>query len=329
MATMTKTATPQRSADADIERVQKGTFVLNLTMGSIRTRAQVKRETVEKMAAVLNAPDPTTLDEMSSDAADEVTVRKELLKVPEVRDIISEIMGIRALIRRSALPVRFLKNGLYLFSAMRLEWVEGQLSAAQARVDDLLAALEVKWDDIMADEQKRLEPIGLWDARDYVPLSKIREATRLRYSWLQFDVPQELQKLNPKLFAAERAKAKEAWREMYSQIRLGYAEVLQDFVRKFRAALAPEDGSKPKVLQQRTVDNLTAFLTSYRLDDVTNFTELASMVDGLKATMRGVDAEVLRTEDAPRVRIAAEMAKLDTDLAALVVEQQRKVRLRD
>jgi hypothetical protein len=332
---------------AEADRLADATFVLNLSIGSIRTTARVKRERVVKMVEGLRErTEPETVEEMAKDAqddADEVRVSKELLQVEEVRALIQELVATRALIRQNAQPTKakgqsgeskrrlngFLKNGLYLYAATKVDWAEARLATAQERIDALLDALEPKWDGIIKADERRLAPLGLFDPRDYPTLASIREATRLRYSWFRFDVPVALASINKAVFDAEKVKAREMWQEMFDTIRLGYATTLQDFTAKLKASLVPGEDGKTRVLKQAGVDNMMAFLRDYRVQDVTGFEELAALVDRAKDAMRGVDAEVLRTEDKAAARVAQTMTEIGDLLVPLVMEQTRRVQLRD
>jgi hypothetical protein len=308
------------------ERVVEGTFVLSLTMGNIRTRAPVKREKVRKMADALRGTD-AELD--AGEGADELHVSKELLKVDEIKAIVGTIAGTRSLIRSNAAPCRFLKGGLYLYPVTRVEWVDEQIARATERIDALLDALEPRWAEIIEEEAKRLAPLGLFDPRDYPTLTSIREVTRIRHTWLRFEVPTALKGISQKLFDAEREKAKSMWQDAFDDIRLAYRETLADFVTKLRGALTPGEDGKTKVVRQASVDKMIEFLSTFRVQDVTGDRELAALVDKTKALMRGVDAEVLRSEDAAAARIAKGMSEINDALAPLVIEQTRKVRLRN
>lgn len=313
------------------EKVEAGTFILNLTKGSIRTSARVKRERVEKMAGALRESEPETVADMASEAADEIRVSKELLKVEEIRELIAELGSIGTLIRSKSLPGArsILKGGLYVYPYARIAWAERTIKAAQERIDTLLAALEPRYEAIVAEDEKRLAPLGLFDREDYPTLATIRERTRLRYSWLRFSVPGELRTLNPEAFAAEREKARAMWAQTAELVRLAQAERLEQFLAKLNDALSPGEDGRRKVLRQPTIDALSDWLREFDLDDVTNYDELRASVDKVKAALRGVDAEVLRTEERARERVAVTMQQIGQNLSGLVVEQQRRVRLKD
>lgn len=310
------------------ERVERGTFVLNLTINTIRTYAKVKGDKVEKMAEALRFSDPTTPAEMPN-GAKELHVSKDLLRVKEVSDLIMELENTRWLLRVNALPVKFLKGGLYLYPATKVEWVGVKVRESQVRIDTLLSALEAKWNEVLKEDERRLSPLGLFDPADYPTLAAIRSATRLQFSWMRFSVPTELANINQSVFEAEREKANGMWSEMVEQMRLSWATTLEDFVSRLKAALIPGEDGKKRVLKQAVVENAKQFLSGYRPQDVTGFEELAVLVDKAKAALEGVDAEVLRTEKNASDRVASTMREISFALGPLVIEQQRRVRLKD
>jgi hypothetical protein len=318
----TSTRKPEPATLTPTERVAEGTFVLNLTAHAIRTSARVKREQVIKMASALS-----TDEAAQREGADELYVSKELLRVPEVAAIIKQIEDTRWLIRSSALPVRFLKGGLYLYPVTKVEWVEGELARARVRISELFSALEPRWEEILREDEARLSPLGLFDPADYPTLSSIREATLIRHSWLRFEVPTSLKSISVAVFEAEREKAKAMWADAVDQIRSTYATTLNDFITRLKAAIIPsEDGTK-RILRQSVVERMKQFLSDYRLQDVTGFEELATLVDKAKAALDGIDAEVLRTETDARERVSVVMQEISAELEPLVDEVVRKVNI--
>ncbi len=302
-------------------RVAENTFVLNLTLGSIRTRARVRGDAVQKMAAAI-------VVEGEADG-DELHVSKELLRRPEVKAVVDELQDTRELVRRHAQPVKFLKGGLYLYAATQIAWVNERIKAAQERVDELLKELEEAWPVILEEDKKRLTPLGLYDARDYPTLAAVREAARIRYNWLRFETPTGLAKLSEALFEEEREKAKSMWAEVFDSIRAANIEATQGFVDGLLACLKPEEGTKARVLRQATVERFTEFLAEFRIKDVTGFEDLAKLVDRARSFMKGVDAEVLRTEGKAAERVAEGLAELRDALKPLAEEATRRVKLRE
>jgi hypothetical protein len=331
---MTTTLTDDEKA----QQITENSFVLNLTIGSIKRNARVRGEKVEKVAGALIEEErerekraPETAEEMveaAADGADEIRISKDLLKVAEVQQIVQQIIATRALIRRTAQPKAFLKGGMHLFSAARIEWVESEIKRASEAIAALLDSLEARWDAIIEEERARLTPLGLFDPRDYPTLASIREAVMPRYCWLQFDVPTRLRKLNPALFEAERAKARSAWAAYFDAIRLTYRETLQQFVATLADVLKPGEDGRRRTLRQASLDKMTDFLRTYRLQDITGDEELAALTDKALAVLNGVDAEVLRTEKRAAERVRAEMDSLREIIEPLVTEQQRRVVLK-
>jgi hypothetical protein len=334
---MTKIKTTTTTTDDEKAiRIAETTFVLNLTIGAIRQSAKVRQERVEVMAEALRlglpGREPETVEEMvESDGADELRVNKALLKVEEVQAIIREAESLRDTIRRNSLRSgkKFLKGGLYLYSSAMVEWAEAEVGRASDKIAELCTALEDKWPAILQDERRRLEPLGLFDPRDYPEPARIREAITPRLGWLAFEVPQRLAKLNKALFEAEKQKAKEAWAEMFDQIRATHAQAANAFLTQLAAALRPDDDGKRRVLRQKSLDRMMDFLRTYRLQDVTGWEELAAVTDKARDLLSGVDAEVLREEKRAAQRVLAGVETLMGEIAPLLEEAQRTLVLTD
>jgi hypothetical protein len=282
------------------------------------TKRKVKSETREKMLAAIDMEDAED---------DTIDVGKTLFKHPIIKSITSELNATRAAVKARALPIRFFKTGIYLFSAARVDAIEQFIAEAQARMSDLLDDLERSYDTIIEKDRKRLDK--MFDPGDYPPIAALRAKVRVKYHWAQFNSPTEMQGVSQVVIESERAKARAMWADTFDEIRAMQVSIVDEFVSGLQACLRPGEDGKKKVLKQARVDKMQTFLRDFSIDDVTGFEELAKLVGKAKGVLEGVDAEVIRTESGYRARLDKTLAEIKEDLKPLAIEATRRVKLDD
>lgn len=305
--------------------VETMTLVLSFSIGNIRKTAQVKREKVRTMEQAIREID-RAWDEPEEDV---INVSKELFDNPKVKALSDYLGATRAILRGGGQPVRFLRRGLYLYSLAKVEWAEAKIAEAQAEIDAQLAVLESEWADIIESERKRLEPLGLFDQSDYPSIARIREATRIKFTWARFSAPTgDLKGLPADLIRREREKAAAMWTDIADEIRVAHRQMMNDFVDGLLDTLRPGEDGKTRILRQARIERFAEFLRDFPLQNVTRDTELADLAEKARGLLRGVDAEVLRSEPKASRRVEEGLTSIQMELKALVVDAPRRVVLK-
>jgi hypothetical protein len=315
MATATQTAT---SDDVKLEISDKTLALMLTCRRGFGTKRQVKTEDREKMLAAIDMEDA---------ADDTIDVGKTLFKHPIIKSITSELNATRATVRARALPIRFFKTGIYLFSAARVDAIERFISEAQGRMNELLDDLERSYETIIEKDRERLGK--MFDPGDYPPIAALRAKVRVRYNWAQFNSPTEMQGVSEAVIESERQKARAMWADTFDEIRAMQVKIVDEFVGGLQACLRPGEDGKKKVLKQARVEKMQTFLRDFAIDDVTGFEELAKLVGKARVVLDGVDAEVIRTESGFRARLDKTLGEIKQDLKPLAIEATRRVKLDD
>jgi hypothetical protein len=311
-----------RKREAENEKLEIADRTLALMLTCRRgfgTKRKVKAETRKKMLAAVDIED---VDEET------INVGKTLFVHPTIKSITDELNAIRATVRARALPIRFFKKGIYLFSAGRVDATEAFIAEGQDRIGALLDELERDYPEIIAKDEARLGPVE-FDPGDYPPIAALRSKVRVTYRWAQFSAPTEMQGVSEAVIASEREKARALYVDAFDEIRAMQISIVEEFVSGLQACLRPGEDGKKRVLKQARVDKMQAFLRDFAIDNVTGFDELAKIVGKAKVVLDGVDAEVIRTEDGYRARLDKTLAEIKTDLKPLAIEATRRVKLDD
>lgn len=304
--------------------LQDNTMAIVLTVRRFGTRGRVKKESVKQMLDAI-AVDP------SRDGGDDdvIQVSKTLLEHELVSRISGELAQTRAGVRDRALPIKFLKRGIYLYPIVRMEAVESFLRQQEATIGALLDELEEEYPAIIEADRERLEPRGLFDPGDYPSIAALRAKVRVEHRWARFSAPTDIEGVPPEIIAAEREKARALWSETFESIRAMQCQVMSDFVDGLLATLRPGEDGKKKVLKQARVEKMQDFLRNFPLDNVTGYKQLEKLVGKARDVLEGVDAEVIRTEAGYRARLDKALGEVQGELKPLVVKATRRVRLKD
>jgi hypothetical protein len=119
---------------------------------------------------------------------------------------------------------------------------------------------------------------------------------------------------------SERTAAIEAWKDTLRLAGLAAVETLAK-------ALSPDPDGKRKKLYESNVENLKQYLDTFTNRDLASDIEYQkTVVEPLKAMMRGVSIEKLRESDNLKVEIAAKLEGIKKNASRLVQVTGRKIR---
>jgi hypothetical protein len=297
------------------EEVAKRVVCLRLSFSSFGVRRKVDPKTVVTR--------PT--EALKADAADSLHVGKDILQGECLREVRALTGEVRAFAIQKSVPARFLRGGMYLQSAAMLESLEQSLQQFQTKhallVDNVLRRYEDQGPGgLIAQAQARLEPIGLFDPKDYPAPSAVRSSYAMKWQWLEFAVPDRLKEINPALWEQEKEKAAAMWREAAAEIRGGLRDQLADLVRRLMLRLEPSEDGKKKALRADAFDAVQDFLSSFPFRDVTSDSDLGREVERLRGILRATDISDLKRYEGLRASLNTQFAPVASRLEELVEE---------
>lgn len=291
--------------------IRSKAICLNLTVSRLGTRRRVPSGMVE------------------ADVQD-----KTLLKVAKVildadaLDAVGRVDGqAKAWLYARALESPLFRAGIYLIPLGLVEEVDAKLKAVEAERATCIDAFLAMYDAIRDNARVRLA--GLFDPTDYPSVAAVRATFGMRWQWIGFDAPAQLESLNRELWQREREKAGAAWAEAADDIRLALRATCAELVAHLAERLQPAADGKRRVFRDSAVTNLTQFLDLFDKRDVTSDAELQALVGQARAILSGVDAEMLRGTDRFRSRMRDALLDVKTALDGLVQTGGRKISLAD
>jgi hypothetical protein len=151
----------------------------------------------------------------------------------------------------------------------------------------------------------------------------------LEWSFPAVEPPDDLVRLAPELYEAERARVAVRLEEA---VQLAEQAFLDEFARLVahlagRITGVGEDG-QPGVFRDSAIGNLTEFFDRFRSLDVRSNDRIDAPVAEAQRAVRGVGARDLRDGEGLRREVAARLTQVQTSLDAMLVDRPRRRILR-
>lgn len=252
-------------------------------------------------------------------------VSKQLLDSPELDAIKKADTKMRTWLYNTCLPydmgIQLLPVGLIETAQARM--LEYQQERA-ALVDSFVAAYPALCDNAASH-------LGsLYSTGDYPSVDAIRAKFIFEWQYISFGVPGQLKGISSALFQAEQEKAAKQMQTATDEITALMRTTLYEMVSHLQEKLTPGDDGKPRILRESAVKNLTDFLATFDMRNVTDDKELSAQVAKLRDLVGGTSATTLRSSDLFREKIRSGMEGITSALSGMVeVKAGRKFRNED
>ena len=255
-----------------------------------------------------------------------IKVHKTLLESKELDAIRKADGELRRYLYDICLPFDI---GIYLLPVKLVETVDAKLREYQGDRETLVENFLSAYPKLCKLAAENLR--SLYNPKDYPIESIVRSKFNFNWRLISFGTPEALKGISMAMFDAEREKAQKRMESAAEEITAVMRQTLADLVSHLRDRLTPGEDGKPKILRDTAVTNLTDFLKTFDLRNVTNDQELAETVSKCRKILGNVpDMEVLRNVSSLRSKVASDMTAVSAELDKLVTEKpSRKFRLDD
>lgn len=268
-----------------------------------------------------------------SNSAVEVDADKSLIKVSKTLLESKELDAIRKAdgeLRRYLYDICLpFDVGIYLLPIKLIATVEDRLRAYQGKREELVDAFLAAYPSLCTVAEENLR--SLYSARDYPSEAVVRSKFFFQWRYISFGTPEALKAISESMFENEREKAANRMEEASGEITAVMRATMAELVAHLRDRLTPGADGKPKILRDTAVTNLTDFLKTFDLRNVTNDEALAKTVADCKRILSDIpDVDILRNVASYRSKVQADMSAVSAELDKLVQEKpSRKFRLDD
>lgn len=253
-------------------------------------------------------------DVLNTDASkDRLKVSKTLLDSPEL-DAIKKADGkMRQWLYNTCLPFDM---GIMLLPVGLIEAAEEKMTTYKAERAALVETFISVYPSLQDAAAQSLG--SLFNATDYPTADEIRKRYTFDWQYTSFTVPGSLKNISAALFEAEKVKMQETIASATADITALMRETLHKLVGHLQERLAPGDEGKPKILKESAVKNLTEFLDTFDLRNVTGDKELAEQVAKARSLVSGTSATLLRSNDALKSTVLSGLDSIMDSLSGMV-----------
>lgn len=280
--------------------LDEGTVILNLDYGRIGNRQTVSSQT----------------DEISTEIDRKLLhLGVDLFDAPELRACHSFMAKLKRELRPYTVP-SFFRGGMMLVKVEAVKEVDDLLKQAQADFIPLVKAFAEVVDQRREESKVRLK--GAYNPKAYPTKGEVLTRFRIEYRWLSMATPTSLQKISMAIFDAEKSKAEDAIKAATAGITSLLAEEAKSLTDGLLEKLETGDDGKAKKLNQRRLDGITKFLSTFNLRNIGTSAELNAEVERMQKLLAGVDAKSLRSNDILRTTVQAGFAQVASELDKLI-----------
>jgi hypothetical protein len=257
---------------------------------------------------------------------DLIKVSKTLLESKELDAIRKADGELRRYLYDMCLPFDI---GIYLLPVKLIPMIDSKLRDYELKRRGLVSNFLSAYPSLCQTASENLR--SLYNPRDYPSAAIVANRFSFQWRYISFGTPEALKAISEGMFESEREKAAQRMEEASAEITAVMRSTMSELVSHLRDRLTPGADGKPKILRDTAITNLTDFLKTFDLRNVTNDDALAKTVADCKRILANVpDVDILRNVDSYRRKVQADMGAVSAELDKLVAEKpSRQFRLDD
>ena len=190
---------------------------------------------------------------------------------------------VKSWIIRQSVP-SFFQDGVYLFNIRQVEEVETFLRGKEEELRGKVEAFLKIYPQKIKDVEKRLGEH--FNPADYPTVKELRNRFRFSWQWVEFEVPKGLPN---KIFQAEKKKAEAMWSSAAEMIAQTLREAFRKLVAHAAEVLETDSEGRTKKFKDATFENITEFINTFKNRNLTNDSELETLVKKAQEVMKRID----------------------------------------
>lgn len=261
-------------------------------------------------------------DQVKVDAdPDAIHVSKELLDSKEYRAVWHHVGTVKSYLGTRCLP-SFFRRGFYLLPVELVSEVDTKLTEFRAEWDGLVKKFIRKYPNAIEAAKARLNK--LYDPADYPSVDVVQRAFRFEVRYLAFSTPGKLQSISKALFKREQQKAERYWAEAAVEIQTALRTSMSELVIRMVDRLGGSSNGKKKVFRDSTVTKMEEFLDLFQKRNIVNDAETEVLVGKAKGLLKGVDANILRTDEEARMQVRQGFEKIKESLDTMLMDRPKR-----
>jgi hypothetical protein len=287
-------------------------ITLSVTISKIGTRRKVdSRKMVMRETEGEQQPD-----------SDAIGVNKELISTPTF-DAITKLDGdFRTRLYKLALPNPLFRNGTYLVPVSLLETIDEMIEAYKAERSIKIAAFLDDYATAVYDARSRLG--GLFNPADYPDKESVKGSFSVTVQYIEIGIPSALGSISPAIFQREKDKFNEKLVSAAEEITAAMRESFNELINHMVDRLKPGADGKPKIFRDSLISNLKEFMDTFSARNITNDSDLETLVNKAREVLRGKSAGDLRNYDSIRENVVSGISKIKEQLSSMVIDAPKR-----
>lgn len=242
-----------------------------------------------------------------------LSVSKKLIDSETYKSIIKFQTSVYDWIGQNAVPA-FVLRGAYLFNMDFVETVEDYLVAQSEILQEKIEPLISEYQEKTNDAQFRLS--DQFNPNDYPSIESLRKSFSFEWKWRIFDVPDGLPE---KIFAQEKLKAENMWKEAADQISAGLRQAFVELIKHANEVLQTDSSGKTKGFKNSTFDNIDNFINTFKNRNIINDSDLETLVNQAKKILTNVnDPQTLKTNTEMREIVQYNFSEISKKLDEMI-----------
>ena len=256
-----------------------------------------------------------------------VHVSKDLFDCPELKRLFGHDADVDSFLFRYCVPFP-LKRAVYLLPMDLFDEVENFLTEHVQEREPLIEAAVNVYDAAIERAKVFLGP--LFKQSDYPPKEVFRASFDFSWQYLEIGVSGKLKEVSADIQAREAAKMNATYVEASQAIQALLRTSMGELVNHLVDRLTPGPDGKKKVFRDSMLDNVNDFLKTFRSRNLTDDTDLATLVEQAQQLTNGISPENLRTNEGLRDNVQRGFEQIKAQLDAMIqVAPTREIRLTD
>lgn len=247
----------------------------------------------------------------------QLSMSKAIVKCDEYDEICKLDRGIRKALSLMSLPA-VLAEGAYLVPFKSVgrarELIADYREARESAIDTFLMKYE---GGLLDQEAKRLGPLFKRD--QYPALEEVSEDFSVEVSYPSFKPDGALKQINEEAYQEALKDNIRRMDDAAEKIQLAMRAGLLKLIENLSKTLAKtRDNGKPGIFHDSTVTNIQAWLEVFKDRNLTEDSDLESIVDRCNAVLSGLTPDEIRTDKELRAEVVTKMEQVSGELSGMV-----------
>ena len=222
-----------------------------------------------------------------------------------------------------AMSLPYPENGLRLIRRDDIASFDLKMGSFREELAEAVRELDAHLDELKSDARECLG--SLFDPRDYP--DQVRDLFAVQWDYPNVTPPEYLRQLNPELYQEECRRVAARFDQAVELAEQAFFAEFSGLVAHLVERLQGSDGQK-QVFKESTVENVKSFFGRFRELSIGSCPQLDALVQQAQDAIGGIAAQDLRSHEALRQQVAAQMAAVASQLDTLMVDAPRRKILR-